>query len=153
MMDCDGHLVSVRKGTNMYLLNLSEKKPIDTTLYINIIYLEDSLWAGKTKEGYVLLDPEGKPLTTIAYRQINKFSNGLAAYSKGDYWGYMNKQGVELTKEVFGLAWDYKEGLARAAFKDGIAFIDEQQKLAFYPPLGSLDMRDFSEGLASVQMQ
>src|SRR4030095_566469 len=116
MTDSDGHLVAVREGSNMYLFNLSGKKPIDTTLYTNIIYLEDSLWAGKTKEGYILLNPDGKPVTTNAYKQINKFSDGLAAYNKGDYWGYMDQQGIERTKDVFGLAWDYKEGLARAAF-------------------------------------
>ncbi len=153
MSDSDGHLISVREGNKMYLFDVSTKAAIKPEVYTNIIYLEDSLWAGKTSEGYLLLDHEGQPLTSTAYKQINKFSDGLAAYGKGEFWGYMDKTGLERTNDVFGLAWDYREGLARAAFKDGIAFIDQQQNLAFYPPLGSVDMRDFSEGLASVQME
>ena len=102
--------------------------------------------------GYQLLDKDGKIVSDNQYNQVNKFSDGFAAYSKDDYWGYLDTSGKELTGEVFGLAWDYKEGFARAAFKDGLAFIDRNQKLAFYPPAGTLDFRDFSEGLAAVQM-
>jgi len=153
MSDSDGHLIAVREKDKMYLFDLSKQAAIKPVVYTNIIYLEGSLWAGKSGEGYLLLDHEGQPVTSTAYNQINKFSDGLAAYSQGEFWGYMDKPGIERTGEVFGLAWDYKEGLARAAFKDGIAFIDQQQKLAFYPPKGSVDMRDFSEGMASVQME
>ena len=64
----------------------------------------------------------------------------------------MNLKGEELTGNVFKLAWDYKESVARAAAEHGIAFIDKEQKIAFYPPPGTLDMRDFSEGLAPIQV-
>ncbi|MFZ1677146.1 MAG: WG repeat-containing protein [Saprospiraceae bacterium] len=153
MVDSDGHLISVRKKEIMYLVDLSmstSNKPFE---YANIIYLEDSLWAGKTKEGYLLLNAYGNPLSSNVYNQINKFSDGLAAFSKGDFWGYMDEKGIEKTSDVFGLAWDYREGLARAAFKDGIGFIDAQQKLAFYPPEGSIDLRDFAEGMAAIRFQ
>ncbi|MEO6132845.1 MAG: WG repeat-containing protein [Saprospiraceae bacterium] len=153
MVDSDGKMISVRKNNFMYLFSISTYLPVTTYPFSNINYLESSLWAGKTTEGYIVLDSIGKPLTSIAYHQINKYSNGFAAYSKGDFWGYINMQGQETTKDVFGLAWDYKEGYARAAFKDGIAFIDAFQKLAFYPPAGALELRDFSGGLAPVQVQ
>ncbi|HUR29863.1 MAG TPA: WG repeat-containing protein [Saprospiraceae bacterium] len=152
MVDSNGDLISVREGSNMYLLKLSDPEKKGTN-YTNIIFLEENLWAGKLDSGYVLLDRDGNQMTTNYYKQINKFYEGIAAYSKADYWGYLDTTGQELTEGVFGLAWDYKEGLARAAFQDGIAFIDKNQKLAFYPPRGALDMRDFSEGFASVQMQ
>lgn len=153
MVDSDGQLISVRKKEMMYLFDLSMLTSIKPSDYPNIIYLEDSLWAGKIKEGYILLNAQGQPLSSIVYHQINKFSDGLAAFSKGDFWGYLDEKGTEKTGDVFGLAWDYKEGFARAAFKDGIGFIDEQQKLAFYPPEGSIDLRDFSEGMAPVRFR
>ncbi|HZV68139.1 MAG TPA: WG repeat-containing protein [Saprospiraceae bacterium] len=153
MVDSDGHLISVRQKDIMYLFDLEKKARVPYTEYLNIIYLEHSLWGGKTKDGYILLNETGQPLSSNAYSQINKFSDGHAAFSKGEFWGYMDEKGTEKTSDVFGLAWDYKEGLARAAFKDGIGFIDLQQKLAFYPPEGSIDLRDFSEGMAAVQFQ
>lgn len=149
MTDSNGSLISIREGNNMYLLDISDATKKSAT-YSNIIYLEQDLWAGKTDSGYVLLNQEGNRVNSNHYTQINKFSEDFAAYSKEDYWGYLNITGQELTGEVFGLAWDYKEGFARAAFQEGIAFIDRHQKLAFYPPNGSLDMRDFSENLAAV---
>ncbi len=153
MVDSDGHLISVRHKEAMYLFDLSNQTSIYPTYYINIIYLEDYLWAGKTKEGYRLLDDKGQLLSSVVYNQINKFSDGLAAFSKGDYWGYIDEKGTERTSDVFGLAWDYKERFARVAFKNGIGFIDTQQKLAFYPPEGSTDLRDYAEGMAAIRFQ
>ncbi len=151
MVDSDGELISVRQGKNMFLITVSSPT-ILSKAFSNIIYLEENLWAGKVDSGYLILDKAGNPINAKTYNQINKFSEGFAAYSKDDFWGYLDTLGRELTGEVFGLAWDYKEGYARAAFRDGIAFIDYNQKLAFYPPNGSLDMRDFSEGLAAVKI-
>ncbi len=151
MVDSDGEILSISEGNKMYLIKLSEPEK-KSRLYTNIIFLEENLWAGKTDSGYVLLNSAGIPLTENAYNQLNRFSDGFAAYSKGDYWGYINTKGEEVSAAVFGLAWDYRQGFARAAFKDGIAFIDKKQKLAFYPPAGSLDMRDFSEGRAAVMI-
>ena len=152
MYDSDGENISIRQNNQMFLVTLADPTNKSNS-YSNIIYLEENRWAGKTDSGYVLLGREGTPVSHHHYTQINKFSDGYAAYSKGDYWGYLDTAGNELTGEVFGLAWDYREGFARAAFKEGIAFIDKNQNLAFYPPAGSLDMRDFSEGLAAVQLE
>ena len=151
MIDTDGRTIAVRSGDRMYMhdMQTGQKNGAD---YSNIIYLDQSLWAAKIDSGYILIDSEGNRINRSYYTQLNKFKEGFAAYSKDDLWGYVNLQGEEVTGEVFGLAWDYREGFARAAFKDGIAFIDRSQKLAFYPPPGALDMRDFSEGLASVML-
>ena len=151
MIDSNGDVVSVREGDKMYLVEITNPDQRSGE-YTNIIYLEENLWAGKLDSGYVIMNSDGQRLTSNYYHQVNKFSDGFAAYSKDDYWGYLDTSGKEMTGEVFGLAWDYKEGYARAAFKEGIAFIDKNQKLAFYPPPGSLDMRDFSEGLAAVML-
>ncbi len=150
IVDSDGKVISVREGDEMYLLDISTKKR--SAIFSNIIYLEEKRWAGKSESGYQLIDNQGKALSLHYYEQLNKFRDGVAAYSQEGLWGYIDIHGNDLTGNVFGLAWDYKEGLARAAFEEGIAFINSSQKLAFYPPVGSLDMRDFSEGLAAVQV-
>ena len=100
----------------------------------------------------MLLNEKGEILRRKTFAQINRFTEGIAVYYTGTDWGYMDTDGTELTIDVFGLAWDYKEGFARADFADGIAFLDRQQRLAFYPPPGTTDMRDFSGGLAPVQI-
>lgn len=149
-VDSDGDVVCVKDVDGMYLQHLIDKTK--SPLFSNINYLNQKRWAIKTDSGYQLADQNGQPVASNTYDQINKFSQGVAAYSKDELWGYIGLDGKELTPGVFGLAWDYREGKARAAFRDGIAFIDLHQQLAFYPPNGTLDMRDFSEGLASVQV-
>lgn len=152
LMESNGKIVSVRKDGKTYFFDLATKAMKSQSSWSNVVYLGETRWAGKNEMGYVLLDAEGRTLSRKTYSQLNKFVNGLAAYHKTSAWGYMDINGVEQTVDVFGLAWDYKEGFARAAFADGIAFLDRNQKLAFYPPIGTLDMRDFSEGRAPVQV-
>jgi hypothetical protein len=152
VVDSDGVLLSIRKGDRSYLFDIAEQKVLPGPGWDNLFYLGMHRWAGKTETGYFLLDPEGKKLSLKAYKQINRYSDGYAAYYNGLNWGYLDLNGVEITPDVFGLAWDYKNGYARAAFTEGIAFLNKQQQLAFYPPEGTVDMRDFSEGLAPVQI-
>lgn len=152
LVETGGRLASARQGSEMFFYDLRDKKFLKNEVFSNIIYLGDRRWTGKTAEGYALLDQDGKIMNNKRFKQINKYSNRIAAYHVLDVWGYMDLYGNKLVDEVFGLAWDYKEGRARAAFKEGIAFIDEKQQLAFYPPEGTMDMRDFSEGLAAVQI-
>ncbi len=152
MMESDGQLISVRKDTLMYFFDISQQSMLHESTWLNIIYLGEGRWAGKNNNGYLLLNGRGEILKKKSYAQINRFQEGIAVYYTGKHWGYMDLDGVELTVDFFGLAWDYKEGFARADFADGIAFLDRKQRLAFYPPAGTLDMRDFSEGLAPVQI-
>ncbi len=151
-IDSDGTLLSIRKGERMFLFDLSGQKIIAGPGWESILYLGNHRWAGRTETGYFLHDPEGKKLSLKAYKQINRYSDGYAAYYNGLNWGYLDLNGVEVTPDAFGLAWDYKNGYARAAFTEGIAFLNKHQQLAFYPPEGTVDMRDFSEGLAPVQI-
>lgn len=152
MIESDGQLISVIKDTMMYFLDISQQRMLTESNWLNIIYLGEGRWAGKNKNGYLLLNERGEILKRKSYTQINRFKEGIAVYYTGKHWGYIDLAGAELTVDLFGLAWDYKEGFARADFADGIAFLDRNQRLAFYPPPGTLDMRDFSEGLAPVQI-
>jgi hypothetical protein len=49
------------------------------------------------------------------------------------------------------LAWSFQDGLARVAFYEGIGYIDKQARVVIPPRF--LDNRDFSEGLARVQIR
>ncbi len=150
MLDTDGKYISIMKDEAAYLYDIASKKIKQTENFTNIIYLQEQRWAGRQVPGYYLLDAEGNKMSSMTYSQINQFKDGVAVYSKKPGWGYLDRNGKELTGNEFLLAWDYKEKLARAAFEKGIAFIDEHQNIAFYPPPGTLDMRDFAEGLAPV---
>ncbi len=152
MIESDGQLISVRKDTMMYFFDLAQERMLTESHWLNIIYLDEGRWAGKNINGFILLNEKGEMLKRKSYAQINKFTEGIAVYYTGNHWGFMDLDGAELTVDVFGLAWDYKEGFARADFADGLAFLNRNQHLAFYPPKGTLDMRDFSEGLAPVQI-
>ncbi|HEX5113285.1 MAG TPA: WG repeat-containing protein [Saprospiraceae bacterium] len=152
-MDTDGSLVSISKDGKMQFYVIETKHLMEDDLYEQLFYLGEHRWCGKQENLYYLLDENGKQVGKTGYKQINKFSNGIAVYLRGKSWGYIDANGKELTEPIFGLAWDYKNGFARAAFEDGIAFINSKQQLAFYPPEGTLEMRDFSEGLAPVQIR
>jgi hypothetical protein len=65
------------------------------------------------------------------------------------YWGFIDTTGTELTPPQFGLVWDFHNGLARAAFRDGIAFINTDAKIPFQPDYS--DANDFNGGLAPFQ--
>jgi len=150
MLDTDGKLISFMKNDTAFFYDIAAKRIGQTGKFFNIIYLGEHRWAGKQEHGYYLLDGEGNKITATPYSQINQFKDGIAVYGKDAAWGYLDLSGIELTGNVFVVAWDYKEKFARAAFEQGITFIDDQQRIAFYPPPGTMDMRDFSEGLAPI---
>lgn len=152
MLDCDSFNVVVKRGELKWLYHLTRRNWQPDHGFLQLINLGESRWAAKSAGGYQLLDKNGSPVNPLFYTQLNRFESGIAAFQRDEYWGYVTVDGVELIEPQFGLAWDFKEGLARAAFRDGIGFITADMQLAFYPPENTMDMRDFSEGLAPVQM-
>jgi len=151
--ETDGVLVSVRIDGAIFLYEIAGKKYLPVDDFTQIICLHDQNWTVKRDSLYFLVHNDGKALSTIGYNQLNKFVDGIAAYYRDGYWGYVDTSGIELTKPVFGLAWDYSEGFARAAFKDGLAFINKKQEIAFLLPDGTLDLHDFHDGMAPVQIK
>ena len=150
--EATSRVAAIEKDKQFFLVDLQSKKVNTDDAWKNLFYLNDHRWAGNNAHGYYMITESGDRLNLKPYDQINKIQQGYAACLDGEYWGYLDTIGKETTSEIFGLAWDYKEGFARVAFKDGIAFINRHQQLAFYPPPGTMDMRDFSEGLAPVQI-
>ena len=141
--ETDGKLASVLKQEKMWLYAMDQKKYLPGIGYEQLIYLGEHLWSAKYNGGYHVLDDEGKEISDSIYSQINKFSDAAAAFHRDQYWGYLDTSGKEVTETIFGLAWDYSEGFARATFKDGLAFINKKQAIAFYPPEGTVSCAIF----------
>jgi hypothetical protein len=152
-LETDGVVVSLQRSDGMWLYRIDNKKILNEDPFQQLFYLGEKRWGAKTTNGYQIIDQQGNPINDKTYSQINKFSDGLAAFRKDKLWGYVTVDGIEVTETGFGLAWDYKEGFARAAFEEGIAFINRHQKIAFVPVQGTMDLRDFSEGLAPFQKE
>ena len=150
--ESDGLLVAIQKGDLFFFLDLADGSLLPGSGWSNLFYLGERRWAGKNASGFFLLNSEGTKIGLKPFAQINRLVDGYAAYYNGSNWGYMDADGRERTPDVFALAWDFKDGFARAAFTEGIAFINRRLELAFYPPPGTIDMRDFAEGLAPVQV-
>lgn len=148
----DGHWIAVVSSSGTYWIHVDDLTIRPGGDLTNLHPLGEGLWRAKRDERILLVRPPDSTVHPGPFDQVNTFSGGLAVFSRDGTWGYLDTTGREVTKPVFGLAWDYRDGFARAAFSDGIAFIDRRQRLAFYPPPGTVDMRDFSEGLAPVQI-
>ncbi len=113
------------------------------------VYLGELKWMVRAESGFALMDTSGELVTPFQYQQINRFQEGFAAYMRNDLWGYLDAGGNELIDPVFGLAWDFSDGLARAAFREGIAYVNRNMTAPFIPKYR--DMQDFTEGLAAFQ--
>lgn len=136
---------------------------IETDGTLNLIHLEDlerkiaalpryigsNRWLARSRGFFGIIDEQGQPITDFIYQQINHFYDGIAAYRRGDLWGYIDLNGRELIDPVFGLAWDFSDNLARAAFRDGIAYVNKNMEPPFIPRFR--DLQNFTEGLAAVQ--
>lgn len=147
--DFDQQTAYVKKDNQYYHLSTTGKlseiegvKAIPRTL-------NNGRWIIRTDNGFAILDHRGSIISQDDYQQINPFYEGMAAYMKGELWGYIDTSGQELVGPVFGLAWNFSNGLARAAFRDGIAYIDKTMRPPFYPRCR--DMQDFTEGRAAFQ--
>ena len=161
MTASDGHLIVFNRNDKYYFYDLDHAGSKPTMPYDHIIPLGQHRWAGRKGEEYSLLDNEGEKIDTILYQQINHFKEGVAAYRKNKTWGYLNLNGEVLSSNIFRMAWDFNEGVARVAGESGITkavgnngllFINKEWKVPIYPPSGTLDVRDFSEGLSPVQL-
>lgn len=152
ILDYTGSLMTIRKGEFVFFYDVPHREILPGKGFSNIIYLGEKRWAGRIGAQYFLYGSDGTKLSLKPYAQINRFVDGIAAYMKVEYWGYLDTLGNELTENVIALAWDYSEGFARTAFTEGMAYLDQKQQIPFYPPPGTIDMRDFKEGLAATQI-
>lgn len=83
-----------------------------------------------------------------AIEDLCPFSEGLAAFSIGGAWGYLDRQGRLAIPPTFDETQGFSEGLAPAATDDKWGYIDRTGRWAIAPSYR--EARDFSEGLAVV---
>lgn len=148
----EGDWAFVLDDDHPYFFRVSSGDTTSTFSFTRAEPLGLGYWQGRTPAGWVLFKPPARVLNRGPFQQLNRFEDHMAVYLMDDGWGFLDTTGRALTPAVFGLAWDYKEGFARAAFSDGLGLLDRNQKLACRLPAGVIDLRDFREGLAPIQL-
>ena len=92
----------------------------------------------------------GQVLVAPKYDFADHFSEGLALVRLNDKYGFIDKNGKEVTPFKYDLAYDFCEGLALVELNGKYGFIDKKGK-----EITSLkydDAYDFFEGLAWVEL-
>ncbi|NNF20598.1 MAG: WG repeat-containing protein [Saprospiraceae bacterium] len=141
--------VAAARMNDEYVLIDTEGRTISKR-YENIRYAEQDRWVARKFGKLGVLSSTGEELSPFAYQQINNYSDDFAVFSQSNLWGYLDINGNEVIEAAFGLAWDFHNGYARAGFREGMAFINTDMQLAFAPRY--IDIQDFTEGLAAVQL-
>lgn len=106
-------------------------------------------WGVVRQDTFALFGAGGRQITPFIYSQINRYNDGLAVFGKDGLYGYFDSTGEEHIHNIFLLAWDFKNGVARYTLGQGMGFINKEGKAAhdgLYP-----DVRDYAQGLAKVQ--
>jgi len=74
----------------------------------------------------------------------------MAAVESGELWGYIDGSGKLAIDYKYPLAWDYVHDRARMISQEGYGFINKTGDYIIPPYY--IEVRDFSEGLARVQI-
>lgn len=104
----------------------------------------------KAKFGFI--DKHGRFAIEAKLDDCLSFSEGLAAFRRGDCWGYIDRNAKEVISPRFTNAADFHHGFAKV--KSGIytGYIDRSGKFAV--PAGYADGSDFDDqGLAIVKLR
>lgn len=141
------HRAAVKQDGTWKLIDTAGNVLIDDLKHLR--YASSNRWIGRKETGAALIDNTGKALTSFIYSQINNIYENRATFQRENLCGYLDMQGNEVLPPQYGLAWDFHDGLARAAFRDGIAFIDSNGTVPFIPSY--FEVRDYSEGRVAFQ--
>jgi hypothetical protein len=121
--------------------------------YSQLIAAGSNRWIAAGASGYVLLDEAGQQLPAGPFVELHPFSEELAAFRNGrDRWGYVNPAGEVVVEPEFLLSWPFQNGQARVATRNGMTLIDRSGDLLMPPNPDFLELQEFSEGLAPVQI-
>ena len=117
---------------------------------------KDGLALAVSKGKYGYLNTQGSMAIAAQFDGGANFSEGLAAVKVGDRWGYINKSGQTVIQPRFlQEPGPFSEGLARVQENGQNGFIDSTGKVVFqvsYPDASSVEVSDFSDGLARVRI-
>ncbi len=119
--------------------------------YNQLFWAADHRWIAETNEVYRLIDEKDKVLSDD-FDEIHPFSQNRAPFRKGDLWGYINTDAEIVSPPSFYLAWPFNNDYARVATDNGLTYIDTTGFFIMPPNPIYLEIRDFSETLAPVQI-
>lgn len=119
--------------------------------YQQVFPAGEQLWIVEDEGAYGAVNADGRVIIDLVYDEIQPFSSGLAAYNKGNLWGYLKPDSTEAFPPQFMLAWPFKGELARVATRNGFVMIDKAGTVRIRP--GYRDLRVFGAlGLVPVQL-
>lgn len=157
----EGSEDSYYDGEYSFINKKGEKISNDT--YYRAEFFTEGLASVKYTEDskYQFIDTEGLPVITNGYDDAYPFINGLAAVKNNDYWGFINKEGVEVTplrfKRTTGLFTHNLIGVSDKSYDDDESsnswyFVNKEGKEAFGTNTRYDDVEPFFEGLAAVEI-
>ena len=128
-------LGAVKKNGKWALIN-SKLELVTDYIYDNVIYNEwhiasvnGRIWAGN-KEGYQLLDKEGKVLTKNTYDEAKVFASGQpCAVKKGEKWGFVDLDGNEVITPQYEDAQSFCKDFAPVRSRELWGLIDLNNKV------------------------
>ncbi len=116
----------------------------------------EGLAGAEVNRKYGFINKKGELVIAAKYDSIRNFSSGLAAVKIGDKWGYIDKTGkLVIPTQFLQEPADFVEDVAQVQVENKIGFIDKTGKLLFtvtYPGANSLQVNNFSDGLAAVRI-
>ncbi|MEM0994773.1 MAG: WG repeat-containing protein [Bacteroidota bacterium] len=139
----------VKKEAGYFLIDTKGEK--QSSAYNSLWYGNEGIWIAENGKNFGAIDADGMQVIPFLYQQLLPLSEERTFYQSNQLWGIMDAMGNKISSAEFGLAWGHQEGLARVAFYEGIGFVDRNGNLQIPPKY--LDVRDFSGGLARVQVQ
>lgn len=98
---------------------------------------------------YGFINKEGKVIVKPKFKDVENFSEGLAAVkNEENKWGYINKEGVYEIEPKFDIAYSFNDGLAPVILdldNPEYSYIDKKGNVVISPHFGSPSIP--SEGL------
>ena len=148
----------VKKENEWMYINTSGKVVTSIgNVYMSISRLDDGVTcADDSTRNYRLIDRNGNILCTYSYIEAARCSEGLVPVSNGEKEGYVNMKGKEVIPCIYGMVFEFHDGLARVYNdRDGSLsyYIDKSGKIVIDLTNGTKyeDYEDFHEGIAIVE--
>jgi hypothetical protein len=147
------NLFPLRAGEAKFLL-VDDRRIVISLQTKNIVTAgTDSVFVW-TQEGFSLVGRDRQPISKLRFRDVDEFSEGLAAVQVGDLWGYIDEDGKVVIPPRFGRARRFNSGLAAVYDRKNWIYIDKIGNRAFDIQIEGWNgyLADFYEGRAALQV-
>lgn len=147
-----GDLALVRTSDMNYgYINKKGEMSIPAVYERATVFKEGIAWVVKPNEAPAAINSDGKILFTFKQaEEVYNFSDGLAQFSMGNKFGYINKKGEVVVPAIYKRANPFSEGLAAVSesCEDGYGYIDKDGKQVINAQFSYAE--DFINGKAIV---